>query len=138
MEKSKQITWADKDRKDAFVHELKVLGHQVRRACTNLPNIQRWPQSPKSNTILPFSEITSKLWQDVPQEEWLLEAGKVANVRLASECLKGIEIPAGEIFSFWAHVGRPIASRGFVLGREVRAGCVIPTIAGGLCLLSNA
>jgi hypothetical protein len=28
--------------------------------------------------------------------------------------------------------------RGFVLGRELREGCVIPGVGGGLCLLSNA
>jgi hypothetical protein len=138
MKSSKQKLWVEKDRKDAFAHELKVLGHQAIRACKNLSNIQRWPQSSQTDSRVLISERSSRLWYEVPKEEWQLEAGKVANVRLASGLLKGLEVPAGETFSFWAHVGRPSAVRGFVPGREVRAGCVIPTIAGGLCLLSNA
>ena len=43
-----------------------------------------------------------------------------------------------DIFSFWRHVGPPWQSRGFVLGREVREGCVVPTIGGGLCQLSGS
>ncbi len=29
-------------------------------------------------------------------------------------------------------------ARGYVTGRELRQGCLIPTIAGGLCQLSNS
>jgi hypothetical protein len=84
------------------------------------------------------AEVSIPLWNEVPAEEWPLEAGKVANVRRAAQSLNGVEIPAGAVFSFWAQIGRPTASRGFVVGREVRAGCVIPAVAGGLCLLSNS
>jgi VanW like protein/Glycosyl transferases group 1 len=62
----------------------------------------------------------------------------VQNLRVAAAALNGLIIPAGEVFSFWKHVGRPVKSRGFVPGRELREGCVIPSIGGGLCQLSNA
>uniref|UniRef100_UPI0027DB3437 VanW family protein n=1 Tax=Variovorax sp. E3 TaxID=1914993 RepID=UPI0027DB3437 len=42
------------------------------------------------------------------------------------------------MLSFWRQLGRPAAWRGFVVGRELREGCVVPTLAGGLCQLSNA
>jgi hypothetical protein len=35
-------------------------------------------------------------------------------------------------------VGRTSSFRGFVEGRELREGCIIPNIGGGLCQLSNA
>jgi hypothetical protein len=70
--------------------------------------------------------------------EFALQAGKVQNLRVAARFLHGRELRAGQLFSFWAHVPRPTAARGFAQGRELRAGCVVPNIGGGLCQLSNA
>jgi len=70
--------------------------------------------------------------------EFALQAGKVQNLRVSAKHLNGLEIPAGEEFSFWAQVPRPTTRRGFVTGRELREGCVIPNVGGGLCQLSNA
>jgi len=67
-----------------------------------------------------------------------LVAGKIHNLRLAIVHLHGLEIPAGAVFSFWRQLGRASARRGFVAGRELREGCVVPAIGGGLCQLSNA
>ena len=36
------------------------------------------------------------------------------------------------------NLGRITARKGFVLGREIREGCVVPTVGGGICQLSNA
>jgi len=47
-------------------------------------------------------------------------------------------IRQGEIFSFWHHVGKLTKAKNYVLGRELREGCIIPTIGGGICQLSNA
>ncbi|RZK61486.1 MAG: vanw family protein, partial [Hymenobacter sp.] len=65
-------------------------------------------------------------------------AGKVENLRRAARRLHGLAVPAGATFSFWRQVGNPNFGRGYVLGREIREGCVVPTVAGGLCQLSNA
>ena len=70
--------------------------------------------------------------------EFALQAGKVQNLRLAARALNRLEVPPGVTFSFWANVGRTSRGRGFVEGRELREGCVIPSIGGGLCQLSNA
>jgi hypothetical protein len=74
---------------------------------------------------------------DVPAER-LLQAGKVQNLRVAARYLDGLVIPAGAIFSFWAQMPRPRRRLGFVQGRELREGCVIASVGGGLCQLSNA
>ncbi|MDB5136262.1 MAG: hypothetical protein JWP37_2865 [Mucilaginibacter sp.] len=90
-----------------------------------------------SAPVISFSE--SELWNnDDNKQNWILTAGKVQNLRVASEKLNGLEIPANTIFSFWKHIGKPSAGNGYVMGREIREGCMIPTIAGGLCQLSNA
>lgn len=81
----------------------------------------------------------SALWNtDDNPANWILTAGKVQNLRIASAKLNGIEIKANEVFSFWKHIGYPSRRNGFVVGREIREGCIVPTIAGGLCQLSNA
>jgi hypothetical protein len=52
--------------------------------------------------------------------------------------LDGAIVPSGSIFSFWRQIGRASRRAGYVEGRELREGCIIPTIGGGLCQLSNA
>ncbi|MEZ5300357.1 MAG: VanW family protein [Verrucomicrobiales bacterium] len=84
------------------------------------------------------AESRSALYPNRLAAEFALQAGKVQNLRLAARHLHGITIPAGEVFSFWAQVPRPSTRRGFAAGRELREGCVIPSVGGGLCQLSNA
>jgi hypothetical protein len=70
--------------------------------------------------------------------ELALQAGKVHNLRLACRGFTAVTVPAGQTLSFWAQVGRPGRTRGYVVGRELRQGCLIPSVGGGLCQLSNA
>jgi hypothetical protein len=87
--------------------------------------------------VIAFSE--SDLWNPFDNKSnWILTAGKIENLRIASRKLNGLEINANEVFSFWKHIGNPNFGQGYVIGREIREGCVVPTIAGGLCQLSNA
>ncbi|HVI90046.1 MAG TPA: VanW family protein [Dongiaceae bacterium] len=77
------------------------------------------------------------LWPSANAAEHRLTAGKIQNLRQAVRRLNGLHVPAGTTFSFWRHVGRPIRWRGFVPGRELREGCLVASIGGGLCQLSN-
>lgn len=87
--------------------------------------------------IIAFSE--SDLWNPFDNKEnWILTAGKIENLRISAKKLHGLEVKANETFSFWKHIGNPNFGQGYVIGREIREGCVVPTIAGGLCQLSNA
>ncbi len=87
--------------------------------------------------VIAFSE--SDLWNPLDNKEnWILTAGKVENLRIAAKKLNGLEIKANEVFSFWRHIGNPNFGQGYVTGREIREGCIVPKIAGGLCQLSNA
>jgi vancomycin resistance protein VanW len=67
-----------------------------------------------------------------------LEAGKRQNVQLAATAFHGAVIAPDRPLSFWRTLGPATEARGFTWGMEVRAGCAIPAIGGGLCLLSNA
>lgn len=91
----------------------------------------------KELPVISFSE--SDLWNTNDNaENWILTAGKIQNLRIAAQKLNGIEIKAHEVFSFWKHIGNPNFGTNYVIGREIREGCILPTKAGGLCQLSNA
>jgi hypothetical protein len=72
-----------------------------------------------------------------PREQPLI-LGKIQNLRVACRSLHSRVLAAGETFSLWRQIGPPWRLRGFVQGREVREGCVIPTFGGGLCQLSGS
>jgi vancomycin resistance protein VanW len=86
-----------------------------------------------------LATIRSPLWTTRGGvKDRALNAGKIQNLRAAISGLDGIEVGAGEVLSFWRQVGKPLRRRGFVAGRELREGCMIATVGGGLCQLSNA
>lgn len=85
-----------------------------------------------------LAEVRTPLWTSAVASEWPLVAGKVENLRRALPAFHGLRLPAGAVLSFWRQLGRPSRWRGFVLGRELREGCVVPAPGGGLCQLSNA
>ena len=77
------------------------------------------------------------LWADPRLSEQAMQFGKVQNLRRAAAKLDGLLLPRGVVFSFWRQVGRATTARGFVRGRMVQLGCVVPSVGGGLCQLSN-
>jgi hypothetical protein len=85
-----------------------------------------------------IAESVTPLWTSQETAEQNLMAGKIENLRVAVRRIHGVEVPPGGVFSFWAQLGRPTRQRGYVNGRELRQGCIIPNVGGGLCQLSNA
>jgi len=85
-----------------------------------------------------IAQSQTALRTDTTSGETLLQTGKIENLRIACRALDGTVIPAGEEFSMWRQLGAPRSSRGYVLGRMLQQGCMIPAIGGGLCQLSNA
>jgi len=98
--------------------------------------VRRLPRGTARGDIL--AEIVTPLYTETDPHERALQLGKVQNLRVGAKRLEGLSMQAGDIFSFWAHIGRPTRAKGFVEGRELRQGCLIPTLAGGLCQLSNS
>lgn len=83
-------------------------------------------------------EKRSPLYRECDPAEIRLELGKVQNLRLICRALDGIEVPAGEMFSFWRHVGKCTTRRGFAVGRQLQEGCLMPAVGGGICQFTNA
>lgn len=98
----------------------------------------RFPRAEIHTAGRVIAESRTPLFTTALEAEFALQAGKVQNLRRTAAHLHGVVIPAGEVFSFWAHVPRPTRGRGFAPGRELREGCVIPSIGGGLCQFTNA
>jgi hypothetical protein len=128
-------------RLSALSFRLKAACFQARRAWHDLRTggLRRHPRS-HSLALAPIvGTQSSDIWFDTnAAAEKRLQFGKVQNLRLAATLLKGAEIPAGAVWSFWRELGRTTALRGFAVGRELREGCLIPTLGGGLCQLSGA
>jgi len=86
----------------------------------------------------PLARDEHRLYSNADPREQTLELGKVQNLRVAAARIDGIVLEAGETFSFWLAAGRPSRGNGYVIGREMRAGCLIPSVGGGICQLTNA
>jgi hypothetical protein len=126
--------------RNSLIFRVKATGLQVRRAAHNIMpgGSVRFPIEDGPSNEVVIAESRTPLWAEGDDAEKHLLAGKVHNLRLALRRLNGAAIPAGGIFSFWAQIGRASRWKGYVSGRELREGCIIPSIGGGLCQLSNA
>ncbi len=127
-------------RSEAAVFRLKTLLLQIRRAAADrFGNSAKRAQ--RSNMLAgkpAIARSATPLWTEIEPEERFLVAGKIHNLRIAIRRLNGIEVEAGNTFSFWNQVGRASRLKGYVHGRELREGCIIPNVGGGLCQISNA
>ena len=113
----------------------------LRRAALNALARERMPRQRLAAVpadAIPLAHDEHRLYTLSDPRERLLEMGKVQNLRIAAAAIDGIVVAPGETFSFWRAVGRATRGKGYVVGRELRQGCMIPTIGGGLCQLTNA
>ena len=125
--------------RSAIGFQCKVLALRLKRNTENAFNTQLRSHAVDATG---FSQIIAEsrtpLFSHRDEQEHALELGKVQNLRVAIRRLDGASIFAGSTFSFWRHVGRPTRRKGYVEGRELREGCMIPSVGGGICQLSNA
>lgn len=121
----------------AATFRAKVLALQAQRLVRDMA--QPLPEIQKRDEALPYllSELRTQLWREEDPREAGNEQGKVQNLRLVSRCLDRLLIPAGQTFSFWKLVGRTTKSKGYVYGRQIQEGCLIPARGGGICQLTN-
>lgn len=66
-----------------------------------------------------------------------LQRNKVVNLRLAVARLDGLMVEPCRRMSFWWHVGKPSARRGFLGGLVLDGGRLTEGVGGGLCQLTN-
>lgn len=85
-----------------------------------------------------IAESKTPLWVENTLSERSLQLGKAENLRQAIRHLQKVVIFPESTFSFWRQIGRATRRSGYVPGRQISEGCLIPAIGGGLCQLSNA
>lgn len=121
-----------------FIFWIKSRILTLRRYVQNLLSPVPYHKKASDHSITVLHEIRTPLYTETNPDELGLQLGKIENLRVAARTLDQIAVKNGEIFSFWRQIGRPTRAKGFVTGRELRQGCLIPTIAGGICQLSNS
>jgi hypothetical protein len=125
-------------RLQALMFQAKTRVFQVRRALAEIghrPAIHRMAEELRDAPVI--AEKRAPLWREVSAEEFPLTAGKVENLRVAARAFHGVEIAPRKVMSFWRQLGRTTKRRGFHPGRELREGCIVPAVGGGLCQLSG-
>jgi hypothetical protein len=121
------------------VFRAKALVHRIARAIRDIrAGLRRFDPSDAAGFQLVLGESRTPLWADVAPGERAYQFGKVQNLRRAIRQLDRVTLPAGAVFSFWKQVGRARRRRGFVVGRMLQGGCLVPAVGGGLCQISNA
>jgi hypothetical protein len=131
--------WATPSRWSALIFSAKVLAFRLQRFLVDLrTGPRRLKKSEGARFPAIVGESRTKLWSDERPEEHAYQLGKVQNLRRAVDALDGVLVPAGTVFSFWQQIGRASRRRGFVTGRMLQQGCLVPATGGGLCQLSNA
>lgn len=131
--------WAAPDRWSHLVFGAKAIVYRARRLFADLVSgPRRLAKVVDGDFTTTLAECRTPLWSDGRPEEYAYQLGKVQNLRRAAAALDGVLVPAGEVFSFWRQIGRASRRRGFVAGRMLQQGCLVPATGGGLCQLSNA
>jgi vancomycin resistance protein VanW len=131
----------DQSRLALAVRGLKVYTLQARRLLRWAREPDQWRRSPVGRP----GDYPHRLYQRQvaiarcdSAADPRFETGKRLNIAVAAPHFDGLTISPSQPLSFWRALGRPARSRGFAVGMELRGGCLIPTVGGGLCLLSNA
>jgi VanW like protein/Glycosyl transferases group 1 len=131
--------WSRPTRFSGLVFRLKAALLQAGRAGRNWrAGLLRLKQGNAAAFPILLGESRSPLWSDAREAEASYQRGKVQNLRRSTRALDRILLPAGEVFSFWRQIGRARRGRGYVTGRMLLQGCMVPAVGGGLCQLSNA
>src|SRR5687768_4518213 len=120
-----------------------LLLRRIRVASFQAKRLARWVVEPTfaaPERTVPVGPIAQALRIPIARSgaDPRLEAGKRHNVRLAATAFHGVVIAPDAPLSFWRVLGPATEARGFAWGMELRSGCAVPAVGGGLCLLSNA
>lgn len=128
------------DRRDALL-PWKIAAHRALRYARW--SVERWTYARERSTggtagWTPIAAHRSRLVRDPARALLEMAAGKTHNLRLACAALDGLVVQPGETLSFWFTVGAPTAERGYRKGMELRSGCIVPSVGGGICQLAGA
>jgi vancomycin resistance protein VanW len=118
--------------------EIRRLGCQLRRLAGDcLTGRYRRMVAPSERLLLEGATFPVRLSLEQCVLATDFAQAKLHNIQMARRSLENLPVPPGGIFSFWGIVGRPTAARGFLPGRSLLGGQLMPDYGGGLCQLSG-
>lgn len=130
-----------RSRLDVLVWRGKVAAHGAARLARWVVNAPEFP-APELAPSTGFDHLWYRAERRIGRADAgadpRLEAGKQINLRLAAPAFHGVLVAPDRPLSFWRTLGRISEAGGYRHGMELRGGCVVPSLGGGLCLLSNA
>jgi hypothetical protein len=136
---AQQADWRRPTPLSTALFAAKVLALQARRVLLDqLGGPPRRSQYPLETDWQVLGASRTPLLSDTRPEERAYQLGKIENLRQAARRLNGVVLNHPDVFSFWRQVGPATSGRGFVVGRMLQQGCLVPATGGGLCQLSNA
>lgn len=93
----------------------------------------------KLTNDFPFSVIQheSPILRKLNGVDMALQQNKSKNLEIAAQCLSGLTVRPGEVFSFWKIIGKPTSRRGFLPGLQLKNGGFTAATGGGLCQMTN-
>lgn len=130
----------DKGRVATAWRQTKVRVLQAKRLMDWARRADQWPTAQLSEHPLKY-EIYRRVQPILCGDEGAqpeFEEGKLANLQLAARAFDGVVLTPEHPLSFWRTLGKVTESQGYRYGMELRGGCIVPALGGGLCLLSNA
>lgn len=120
----------------------RVAAHQLLRLADHARKPDDYPAAQRPQPGQQFGHLHGQWRFQIDRDDAAadprLEAGKRHNLQLAAPFFDGVLLLPGVPLSFWRTLGRVTVARGFRHGLELRGGCLMPALGGGLCLLSNA
>ena len=103
----------------------------------------------QNNYIIPFVAINPEisnvhLKELIPSKllaqyttDFVINANRTENIRIASEAIKGTLLSPGDVFSFNNVVGPRTKDAGFLTAMVISGGQFIPGVGGGICQVSS-
>ena len=119
-------------------YKLSEQKENVKKALKDLRGNERYARDRRKER-LPYAAASScsNMIKRAPGVDLTLQQNKAVNISLASRTFNHLVIHPGETFSFWKNVGKTTEGRGYLDGRVIRNGRLIPGTGGGLCNLAN-
>jgi hypothetical protein len=131
--------WERPSRLSGAIFQAKVAAFRARRRLVDVAaGLRKLEPGGVPEGFVLLAEARSGLWTEERSREHRHQRGKVENLRRATAAIGSGLAPAGGVFSFWKQVGKATRARGYVDGRMIQEGCLVPAVGGGLCQLSNA
>jgi len=125
---------------DAPIFRAKLAAHTARRLFDWTVRPKKWAAPTRRGGPHPHAVYRRAIaiFRNDAAADPRFERGKRVNLALAAPAFHGVVVTRERPLSFWRTLGRIRAEDGYQVGMEINGGCIVPSLGGGICMLSNA